>query len=847
MQEDRIIPVNIESEMKQSYIDYSMSVIVSRALPDVRDGFKPVHRRVLFGMNVLGNTFSGDTKKSARIVGEVMGKYHPHGDSSIYLTMVRLAQPWSLRYPLVFGQGNFGSIDGDSPAAMRYTEVKLAKMGEEMLHDLDSDTVDFVANFDNTLSEPSVLPTRFPNLLVNGASGIAVGMTTNMPPHNLREALNASLALIDNPDITLDELMEHIPAPDFPTGGEIFGMQGVRDAYATGKGKILIRAKAEIESGESHDQIIISEIPYGVIKADLVKSIADLMIDKKIDGIADINDTSARSNVHIAIDIKRDANARVVLNKLFKLTQLQTSFSVNNVALIDGRPKVFTLKELLQSFVDHRHEIVIRRTRYELQKAEEKAHVLRGLMVACDNIDEVLALIKSSQTQEEARQKLMERFELDDIQAKAIVDMKLGQLTGLEIETLRERLQALIDQINRCHEILENDSVCREVMKQELIEVRDKYGDERRTSISKFSADLNTEDFYPDDPMIITISHMGYIKRTPLAEFRAQNRGGLGSKGSATRDKDFIEYIYPATNHNYMLFFTQKGKCYWLRVYEIPEGAKNAKGRAIQNLLNIDADDSVNAFIRVTKLNDEDYINSHNLIFCTKKGVIKKTSLKAYSRPRVDGVKAILIREDDKVIQVRLTDGNADIVMANRHGRAIRFHESKVREMGRVSTGVRGMTLDNEDDEVVGMITLTGAPEESIMVVSEHGYGKRSLPEDYRITNRGGKGVKTLTITEKTGELIAIKNVTDQNDLMIINQSGITLRLPLSEVRVMGRAAQGVKLIDLTKRGDKIASVCKVESASQEEMTTEKEYSSVSDVNIENEASEDDVADNQER
>ncbi len=847
MQEDRIIPVNIESEMKQSYIDYSMSVIVSRALPDVRDGFKPVHRRVLFGMNVLGNTFSGDTKKSARIVGEVMGKYHPHGDSSIYLTMVRLAQPWSLRYPLVFGQGNFGSIDGDSPAAMRYTEVKLAKMGEEMLHDLDSDTVDFVANFDNTLSEPSVLPTRFPNLLVNGASGIAVGMTTNMPPHNLREALNASLALIDNPDITLDELMEHIPAPDFPTGGEIFGMQGVRDAYATGKGKILIRAKAEIESGENHDQIIISEIPYGVIKADLVKSIADLMIDKKIDGIADINDTSARSNVHIAIDIKRDANARVVLNKLFKLTQLQTSFSVNNVALIDGRPKVFTLKELLQSFVDHRHEIVIRRTRYELQKAEEKAHVLRGLMVACDNIDEVLALIKSSQTQEEARQKLMERFELDDIQAKAIVDMKLGQLTGLEIETLRERLQALIDQINRCHEILENDSVCREVMKQELIEVRDKYGDERRTSISKFSADLNTEDFYPDDPMIITISHMGYIKRTPLAEFRAQSRGGLGSKGSATRDKDFIEYIYPATNHNYMLFFTQKGKCYWLRVYEIPEGAKNAKGRAIQNLLNIDADDSVNAFIRVTKLNDEDYISSHNLIFCTKKGVIKKTSLKAYSRPRVDGVKAILIREDDKVIQVRLTDGNADIVMANRHGRAIRFHESKVREMGRVSTGVRGMTLDNEDDEVVGMITLTGAPEESIMVVSEHGYGKRSLPEDYRITNRGGKGVKTLTITEKTGELIAIKNVTDQNDLMIINQSGITLRLPLSEVRVMGRAAQGVKLIDLTKRGDKIASVCKVESASQEEMTTEKEYSSVSDVNIDNEASEDDVADNQER
>lgn len=821
--EDRIIPVNIESEMKSAYIDYSMSVIVSRALPDVRDGFKPVHRRVLYGMDMLGNSYSGDTKKSARVVGEVMGKLHPHGDSSIYLTMVRLAQEWSLRYPLVFGQGNFGSIDGDSPAAMRYTEVKLERMGEQMLRDLDADTVDFVPNFDNTMMEPSVLPTRIPNLLVNGASGIAVGMATNMPPHNLTEALNASLALIDNPQITLDGLMEHIKAPDFPTGGEIFGLQGVRDAYETGRGKILVRARAEIEAAENdntRDKIIITEIPYGVVKAELVKSIADLVEEKKIEGIADISDTSARGQIRICVEVKRDANARVVLNKLYKLTQLQTSFSVNNVALVNGRPKLLSLKEILESFVAHRHEVVIRRTRFELRKAEEKAHILRGLMVACDNLDEVISIIRTSTTQEKARQRLSERFDLDDIQTKAIVDMRLGQLAAMEIDNLRERYDGIMAEIARLTEILENDETCKKVMKDELIEIRDKFGDERRTAISRFSADLNAEDFYPDDEMIITISHLGYIKRTPLSDFRAQNRGGVGAKGSATRDQDFIEYIYPASNHNYMLFFTQKGRCYWLKVYEIPECAKNSKGRAIQNLLNIESDDSVNAFIRVKQLNDQDFINSHNLLFCTRKGVIKKTSLEAYSRPRANGVNAIVIREDDQVIQVRLTDGNAEVIMANRSGKAIRFPESTVRETGRVSSGVRGMTLD-EDDEVIGMITMTGAPEETVMVVSENGYGKRSLLEDYRITNRGGKGVKTLTVTEKTGKLVAIKNVNDNNDLMIINQSGITLRLPVADVRVMGRTAQGVRLIDLSKRGDTIASVCKVESDAGEEAVEE--------------------------
>ena len=821
--DDKIIPINIESEMKSAYIDYSMSVIVSRALPDVRDGFKPVHRRVLFGMNELGNTFSGDTKKSARIVGEVMGKYHPHGDSSIYLTMVRLAQDWSLRYPLVFGQGNFGSIDGDSPAAMRYTEAKLARMGEEMLRDLDKDTVDFVPNFDNTLSEPSVLPTRIPNLLVNGASGIAVGMATNMPPHNLTESLEASIALIDNPDLTVEELMQYVKAPDFPTGGEIFGLQGVKDAYETGRGRVILRAKAEIESEGGHDAIIISEIPYGVIKSDLVKSISELADEKKIDGIADCTDISARGKINIVIDIKKDANAKVVLNKLFKLTQLQTSFSVNNVALVNGRPKTLNLKEILQAFVDHRREVVIRRTRYDLKKAEERAHILKGLMIATDNIDEVIHIIRSSETTDEARQRLAERFELDELQTRAIVEMRLRQLTGLEMEKLRAEYDELMKMIAFYNEILNNEETLHRVMKEELAEIRDKYGDERRTKINPFSGDFNSEDFYPDDPMIITISHLGYIKRTPLREFRAQHRGGIGAKGSSTRDEDFIEYIYPATNHNYMLFFTQKGRCYWLKVYEIPEMPKNSKGRAIQNLLQIDQDDRVNAFIRVKNLTDPEFNSTHNLIFATKKGIIKKTSLEAYSRPRAIGVNAIIIREDDEVIEVRLTDGNAEIVLADRAGHAIRFSEQKVRAMGRVSTGVRGMTLAGPDDEVIGMITLTGAPDETIMVVSEHGFGKRSAVEDYSVTNRGGKGVKTLNITDKTGALIAIKNVNDSNDLMIINQSGVALRLPVDSIKVQGRATQGVKLIELDKRGDTIASVCKVESAAEEEAEEQNE------------------------
>ncbi|MCM1369450.1 MAG: DNA gyrase subunit A [Candidatus Amulumruptor caecigallinarius] len=819
--DDKIIPINIESEMKSAYIDYSMSVIVSRALPDVRDGFKPVHRRVLFGMNELGNTFSGDTKKSARIVGEVMGKYHPHGDSSIYLTMVRLAQEWSLRYPLVFGQGNFGSIDGDSPAAMRYTEVKLARMGEEMLRDLDKETVDFVPNFDNTLAEPSVLPTRIPNLLVNGASGIAVGMATNMPPHNLTEALNASVALIDNPELDVEGLMEHITAPDFPTGGEIYGLQGVKDAFETGRGRIILRAKTEIESEGNHDTIVISEIPYGVVKSDLVKSIVELVEEKKIDGIADITDTSARGKINIVIDIKKEANAKVVLNKLFKLTQLQTSFSVNNVALVNGRPKTLNLKEILEAFVDHRKEVVIRRTRYDLRKAEERAHILRGLMIATDNIDEVIQIIRSSRTTEEARERLSERFELDDIQTRAIVEMRLRQLTGLEMDKLRSEYEELMKLIAHYNDILSNDHVLREVMKEELIEIRDKYGDERRTVVNPFSGDFNSEDFYSDDPMIITISHLGYIKRTPLSEFRAQHRGGVGAKGSSTRDEDFIEYIYPATNHNHMLFFTQKGRCYWLKVYEIPEMPKNSKGRAIQNLLQIDQDDRVNAFIRVKGLTDPAFNTTHNLIFATKRGVIKKTSLSAYSRPRAIGVNAIIIREDDEVISVRLTNGESEILLASRSGRAIRFNENTVRSMGRVSTGVKGMTID-ENDEIVGMITMNGLADETVMVVSANGYGKRSALDDYRITNRGGKGVKTMNITEKTGELVAIKNVNDDNDLMIINQSGVALRMHVKDVRVMGRATQGVKLIDLGKRGDVIASVCKVESARDEEEEAEE-------------------------
>ena len=816
-QEDRILKIDIEKEMKQSYIDYSMSVIVARALPDVRDGFKPVHRRVLFGMNELGNTSNKPYKKSARIVGEVLGKYHPHGDLSVYFAMVRMGQDWSLRYPLVDGQGNYGSIDGDSPAAMRYTEARLSRIAEEMLRDIDKETVDFQKNFDDTLDEPVVLPTRIPNLLVNGASGIAVGMATNMPPHNLTETINGIIAYIDNREITIEELMQYIKAPDFPTGGYIYGYNGVKEAYETGRGRIVIRSKAEIETEGNREKIIVSEIPYGVNKAELIKNIAELVEDKRIDGISNVNDESDRSGMRIVVDIKKDANSSVVLNKLYKLTALQSSFSVNNIALLKGRPVTLNLKQLIEAFVDHRHEVVIRRTQYDLRKAEERAHILEGLIIACDHIDEVVQIIRSSKSPEEARTRLMERFSLTEIQASAIVDMRLRQLTGLMQDKLHEEYKNLMDQIDYFHKILSDEAVCMQVVKDELIEIRDKYGDERKTQIIYSSEEFNAEDFYADDEMIITISHLGYIKRTPLTEFRTQNRGGVGAKGSDTRDEDFIEYIYPASMHNYMLFFTQKGKCFWLKVYEIPEGAKNSKGRAIQNLLNIDADDKVNAFIRVKKLQDPEYNLTHNLVFCTKKGVIKKTRLEAYSRPRTNGVNAITIREDDQVIQVRLTSGNSEIIMANREGRAIRFHETTVREMGRTATGVRGMTLDESvNDEVVGMICVNDPETETIMVVSEQGYGKRSEIEDYRITNRGGKGVKTLNITPKTGKLVAIKNVTDENDLVIINKSGITLRIKVADIRVMGRATQGVRLINLEKRNDEIASVCKVASESSE-------------------------------
>ena len=813
MAEDRIQKIDIEQEMQSAYIDYSMSVIVARALPDVRDGFKPVHRRVLYGMERIGNTSTQPTKKSARIVGEVMGKFHPHGDSSIYLTMVRLAQEWSLRYPLIEGQGNFGSIDGDSPAAMRYTEARLAKMGEEMMRDIDEDTVNFVPNFDNTLMEPDVLPTRFPNLLVNGASGIAVGMATNMPPHNLTEAINASVALLDNPEITVEGLMQYVKAPDFPTGGTIYGYAGVKEAYETGRGRIVVRAKAEIESDGDKETIVITEIPYNVYKADLIKTIADMVEDKRIEGISDVVDSSSkRSGMRIVIDVKKDANASVVLNKLYKMTPLQSAFSVNNVALVNGRPKLLNLKEILQAFVEHRHEVVIRRSRFLLKKAQDRAHIVEGLIIASDNIDEVVRIIRSSKTTDEARARLSERFGLDELQTKAIVEMRLGALTGLSQDKLHAEFEELERQIEFLNSVLNDDSVCRQLIKDELIETRDKYGDERRTDIVYASEEFNAEDFYADDDMIITISHLGYIKRTALSEFRTQGRGGMGAKGSDTRDEDFIEYIYTASMHNYMLFFTQKGRCYWLKVYEIPEGSKSSKGRAIQNLLNIDADDKVNAFIRVKHLDDQEFINSHYLLFCTKRGIIKKTCLEAYSRPRQNGVNAIIIREDDQLIQVRMTDGNAEVIIANRNGRAIRFNEKTVREMGRVSTGVKGMSLDGGDDEAIGMITMTGNPEETVMVVSEQGYGKRSSIDDYRITNRGGKGVKTLNVTEKTGKLVAIKNVTEANDLMIINKSGITLRMKVSDVRVMGRATQGVRLINLEKRGDEIASVCKVAS-----------------------------------
>ena len=834
LEQDRIIKINIEEEMKSSYIDYSMSVIVSRALPDVRDGFKPVHRRILYGMMELGNTSDKPYKKSARIVGEVLGKYHPHGDSSVYFAMVRMAQEWAMRYPLVDGQGNFGSVDGDSPAAMRYTEARLNKLGEAMMDDLYKETVDFEPNFDNTLVEPKVMPTRIPNLLVNGASGIAVGMATNMPPHNLSEVIEACEAYIDNPEITVEELMEFVKAPDFPTGGFIYGVSGVREAYLTGRGRVIMRAKAEIESGQTHDKIVITEIPYNVNKAELIKYIADLVNDKKIEGISNANDESDRDGMRIVIDIKRDANASVVLNKLYKMTALQTSFGVNNVALVHGRPKTLNLRDLIKYFIEHRHEVVIRRTQFDLRKAKERAHILEGLIIASDNIDEVIRIIRAAKTPNDAIAGLIERFNLTEIQSRAIVEMRLRQLTGLMQDQLHAEYEEIMKQIAYLESILADDEVCRQVMKDELLEVKTKYGDERRSEIVYSSEEFNPEDFYADDQMIITISHMGYIKRTPLTEFRAQNRGGVGSKGTETRDEDFVEHIYPATMHNTMMFFTQKGKCYWLKVYEIPEGTKNSKGRAIQNLLNIDSDDNVTAYLRVKSLEDSEFINSHYVLFCTKKGVIKKTLLEQYSRPRQNGVNAITIREDDSVIEVRMTNGNNEIIIANRNGRAIRFHEAAVRVMGRTATGVRGITLDNDgQDEVVGMICIKDLKTESVMVVSEQGYGKRSEIEDYRKTNRGGKGVKTMNITEKTGKLVTIKSVTDENDLMIINKSGITIRLKVADVRIMGRATQGVRLINLEKRNDQIGSVCKVmtESLEDEIPAGEAEGTIVSDPN----------------
>ncbi|WP_308241608.1 DNA gyrase subunit A [Prevotella sp.] len=814
--QDRILKINIEEEMKKSYIDYSMSVIVSRALPDVRDGFKPVHRRILYGMLGIGNTSSNPYKKCARVVGEVLGKYHPHGDSSVYGALVRMGQDWNMRYMLVDGQGNFGSVDGDSPAAMRYTECRLSKMGEHIMDDLDKDTVDMDPNFDDTLMEPSVMPTKIPNLLVNGGNGIAVGMATNIPTHNLGEVIDGCCAYIDNPDIDTDGLMEHIKAPDFPTGAYIYGLAGVKQAYETGRGRIMMRAKSEIESGDSHDKIVVTEIPYGVNKADLVAGIADLVKEGKITGISNVNDESGRQGMRIVVDVKRDANANVILNKLYKMTAMQSSFSVNCIALVNGRPRLLTLKECVKYFVEHRHDVTIRRTKFDLKKAQERAHILEGLIIACDNIDEVVHIIRGSKTPSDAQRNLEKRFELDEIQSKAIVDMRLAQLTGLRMDQLHAEYEELERQIAYLQSILDDPELCKKVMKDELNEVKDKYGDERRTEIKPFEHEFNAEDFYPNDPVVITVSHMGYIKRTPLSEFREQARGGVGSKGARTREQDFTEYIYPATMHQTMLFFTRKGRCYWLKCYEIPEGDKNFKGRAIQNMLNIESDDSVNALLRLRGLNDEEFVKSHYVVFATKNGTVKKTCLEAYSRPRANGVNAINILEGDEVVDVRLTNGKNEIILANRNGRAVRFDEDAVRSMGRVSTGVRGMQLDGDDDQVVGMIIVNNAETETVMVVSENGYGKRSQVEDYRKTNRGGKGVKTFSITEKTGRLVAIKNVTDENDLMIINKSGIAIRLAVSDCRVMGRATQGVRLINLTKKNDVIASVCKVMSSELE-------------------------------
>ncbi|MCI6294427.1 MAG: DNA gyrase subunit A [Bacteroidales bacterium] len=825
-EEDRIIKVNIEEEMKTSYIDYSMSVIVARALPDVRDGFKPVHRRILYGMMGLGITHDKPTRKSARIVGDVLGKYHPHGDSSVYGALVRMAQPWNMRYTLVDGQGNFGSMDGDSAAAMRYTEARLTQVGEAMMQDLDKETVDMDRNFDNTLDEPTVMPTRIPNFLVNGASGIAVGMATNVPTHNLGEVIDGCVAFIDNPDIDTEGLMHYVKAPDFPTGGYIMGMQGVKSAYETGRGRVVMRAKTEIETGPQHDTIVVRELPYGLNKEELVKYIGLLAAEKRIEGISNVNDESDKDGMRIVIDVKRDFNANVVLNKLFKMTALQTSFAVNCIALVHGRPKLLTLKECIACFVEHRHDVVIRRTEYDLRKARERAHILEGLIIASDNIDEVVRLIRASKNPQAAMEALMERFGLDDLQAKAIVDMRLAQLTNIQQEKLHEEYEEIERRIAWFEQVLSDDAVCRQVIKDELLEVKEKYGDERRTEICLSSTEFNPEDFYADDEVVITISHLGYIKRTPLAEFHAQGKRGIGSKGASTRDADFIEHIYHATMHNTMLFFTAKGRCYWLKVYEIPEGTKSSKGRAIQNMLNIEPDDAVNACLHIRRLADPDFCQTHYVIFCTHQGIVKKTCLADYSRPRANGVNAINIREDDRVVSVALTNGTDEIVVANRNGRAIRFNEDTVRAMGRTATGVRAIRLDENDPEdgVVGMVCVNNPDKETVLVVSEKGFGKRSAVTDYRVTNRGGKGVKTLDITEKIGKVVAIKAVTDEEDLMIINKSGTTIRLKLKDVRVQGRATQGSLLINLEKRGDTISSVCQVPTEEEEqtdELTTE--------------------------
>lgn len=814
--------------MKSSYIDYSMSVIVSRALPDVRDGFKPVHRRILYGMMDMGITHDKATKKSAAIVGEVLGKYHPHGDSSVYGALVRMAQPWAMRYPLVIGQGNFGSMDGDGAAAMRYTEAKMSLVGEAMMQDIEKETVDMNRNYDNSRDEPSVLPTRIPSFLVNGATGIAVGMATNVPTHNLGEVIDGCVAYVDNPDIDVDGLMQHIKGPDFPTGAYILGNAGIRSAYETGRGRVMLRAKAEIEAGTLHDKIVVRAVPYGTNTGDLVKSIAQLAKEGKVEGITNVNDESDREGMRIVVDVKRGQNANVVLNKLYKLTGLQTSFAVNCIALVPipgtspakMRPQLLTLKDCIRHFIEHRHDVVIRRTKFDLRKALERQHILRALIIASDNIDEVVAIIKSSRNTQEAQERLMQRFALDEIQAKAIVDMRLAQLTGLQQEKLHAEYDELEQRIAYFNQILSDPELCKKVIKDELLEVKAAYGDERKTEILPDLSNFNAEDFYSDDEVVITISHLGYIKRTPLAEFRAQGRGGVGAKGGSTRDQDFIEYIYHATMHNTMLFFTAKGRCYWLRVYEIEEGTRQSKGRAIQNMLNIEPDDRINAFLHVRKLRDEDFCKSHFVVFATQRGVIKKTCLTEYSRPRTNGVNAININDDDRVISVALTNGTDEIIMANRNGRAIRFSESAVRTMGRNATGVRGMMLDDGDDEVVGMVCVNDRDRETVLVVSEQGYGKRSVVDDYRITNRGGKGVRTLNITDKTGRVVAIKSVTEDQDLMIINKSGITLRLRVADVRQAGRATQGVRLIDLKKRNDVISSVCQVPTDDEEEVET---------------------------